>query len=96
MLLDKLQTDLTMAMKAREEIKISTLRFLLGAIFNLQIEKGKDYVASDSDVLTVVAKQMKTHKESIEMFAKGGRKDLVDRERKELEILQTYLPSDGN
>ena len=92
MLLDKLQTDLTMAMKAREEIKISTLRFLLGAIFNLQIEKGKDYAATDSDVLTVIARQVKTHKESIEMFGKAGRQELVDREQAELGILQSYLP----
>lgn len=93
MLLDKLQADLTQALKARDEVRVSTMRFLLGAIFNLQIEKGKDYVANDSDVLTVIAKQVKTHKESIEMFAKGGRQELVEREQKELEILQAYLPA---
>ena len=58
----------------------------------LQIEKGKGYVATDSDVLTVIARQVKTHKESIEMFGKAGRQELVDREQAELGILQSYLP----
>lgn len=58
----------------------------------MQIEKGKDYVLTDADVMTVVAKQVKTHNESIEMFEKGGRQDLVEREKAELAILQGYLP----
>lgn len=74
-------------------MKVDTLRFLLGAIFNFQIEKGKDYVASDNDVLNVISRQVKTHYESIEMFSKANRKDLVDRETAELKILQSYLPA---
>jgi len=93
MLLDKLQSDLAKAVKARDQVRVDTLRFLLGAIFNLQIEKGKDYVATDNDVLTVVARQVKTHNESIEMFTKGGRQDLVSREQSELAILLEYMPA---
>lgn len=95
MLLDTLQTDLAVAQKARDEVRVSTLRFLLGAVFNLQIDKcppGSGKVLEDADVLGVVARQVKTHKESIEMFGKGGRQDLVDREKAELAILESYLP----
>lgn len=92
MLLDQLQLDLTSAVKSRDQVRVDTLRFLLGGIFNFQIAKGKDYMATDSDVLTIISKQVKTHKESIEMFTKGGRDDLVKREKAELEILGGYLP----
>lgn len=92
MLLDKIQSDLTNAVRSKDQVRVDTLRFFLGAAFNLQIEKGKDYVLTDSDVLSVIAKQIKTHRESIEMFGKGGRQDLVDRETAELEILQSYIP----
>lgn len=92
MLLDQIQKDLALAQKAREQLKVDTLRFLLGAAFNLQIEKGRDYILTDNDILSVISKQVKTHKESIEMFEKANRTDLVERERAELEILQSYLP----
>ena len=93
MLLDQLQSELNAALKNRDQLRVGTLRFLLGAIFNFQIEKGKDYVACDNDVLNIIARQVKTHRESIEMFGKGGRNDLVDREKAELAILESYLPA---
>ncbi len=93
MLLDQIQSDLAAAQKARDRLRVDTLRFLLGAVFNLQIEKGKDYQLTDADVLSVVARQVKTHNESIEMFTKGKRQDLVDREKAELVILRGYLPA---
>lgn len=98
MLLDQIQSEVALAQKNRDQLRVDTLRFLLGAVFNLQIEKGKNYVLTDVDVLSVIAKQVKTHNESIEMFTKGNRVDLVDREKAELVILQAYLPaqmSDG-
>lgn len=82
-----------MAQKSRDQLKVDTLRFMLGAAFNLQIEKGKDYKLTDNDVLNVISKQVKTHKESIDMFTKGNRPDLVQREEAELKILQAYLPA---
>lgn len=93
MLLDQIQQDLNVALKNRDRVKVDTLRFLLGAAFNLQIEKGKDYVLTDNDFLNVISKQVKTHKESIEMFTQGKRQDLVNRETAELKILQNYLPA---
>lgn len=95
MLLDQIQLDLTRAQKDRDQLRVDTLRFLLGAVFNLQIEKyppSKGGSLTDADILSVIAKQIKTHKESIEMFAKAKRPDLVDREEKELAILQGYMP----
>lgn len=92
MLLDQIQSELAQAQKNRDQLKVDTLRFLLGAAFNLQIEKGRDYVLTDNDLLNVISKQVKTHKESIEMFTQGKRQDLVDREEAELKILQEYLP----
>jgi len=95
MLLDQIQKDLAVAQKTRDQIKVDCLRFLLGAVFDLQIEKyppSKGGSLVDADVLSVISKQVKTHKESIEMFEKAGRKDLVDREKSELAILQSYLP----
>lgn len=93
MLLDQIQTDLATAQKARNQAKVDCLRFLLGAVFNLQIEKGKDYKLTDNDILNVISKQVKTHKESIEMFGQAKREDLVAKENAELAILQSYLPA---
>jgi uncharacterized protein YqeY len=93
MLLDQIQQQVAVAQKSRDQLRVDTLRFLLGAVFNFQIEKGKDHVASDNDVLNVIAKQVKTHNESIEMFTKAGRNDLVEREKAELEILKAFLPA---
>ncbi|OGG07680.1 hypothetical protein A2872_01830 [Candidatus Gottesmanbacteria bacterium RIFCSPHIGHO2_01_FULL_42_12] len=92
MLLDQIQSDLNQALRDKDQLKVNCLRFLLGAAFNLQIEKGRDYVLVDDDLLLVINRQVKTHKESIEMFGKGGRQDLVDKESAELTILQSYLP----
>lgn len=95
MLLDQLQSDLARAQKERDQLKVDTLRFLLGAVFNYQIEKyppSRGGSLTDSDVQAVIAKQIKTHKESIDMFAKGKREDLVTREKTELAILESYMP----
>lgn len=96
MLLDQIQSDLATAQKARDQLKVDTLRFLLGAAFDLQIEKyppSRGGSLNNADVQSVIVKQVKTHQESIEMFEKAGRKDLVDRENAELTILQSYLPA---
>lgn len=88
----KLQEELKQSMLARDELKTSVLRMLLSAINYYEIQKGgAGYAATDEDVLTVTQKEVKQHKDSIEQFQKGGRQDLVDKETKELEILQNYL-----
>lgn len=90
----KLQEELKQAMLARDELRKSVLRMLLSAINYYEIQKGgAGYEATDEDVLSVIQKEGKQRKDSIEQFKAGGRQDLVDKETKELEILQTYLPA---
>ncbi len=89
----KLQEDLKQAMLAKDELKTSVLRMLLSAINYYEIQKGgAGYEASKEDVITVIGNQAKQRRDSIEQFKAGGRQELVDKETKELEILQTYLP----
>lgn len=93
MLKQKLQEELKQAILGKKELEKSVLRLLLSAIGYYEIQKGgAGYSASDEDVLLVIEKQAKQRKESIEHFKIAGRQELVDKETKELEILQTYLP----
>lgn len=93
MLREKLNNDLKEALKAGDATKVSTLRFLLSALHNAEIEmrpEGKEL--NDAAVALVVSKQINYRRESIEAYEKGGRKDLAEKEKQELAILQDYLP----
>ncbi|EKD65078.1 MAG: hypothetical protein ACD_50C00197G0005 [uncultured bacterium] len=93
MIKQKLQEELKQSMLSRNELRTSVLRLLLSAINYYEINKaGAGYEATDEDVLYVVQKEAKQRKDSIEQFQNAGRQDLVDKETKELEILQKYLP----
>jgi hypothetical protein len=93
MLKDKIQEDLKQAMLSKAEEKLSTIRMLKSALQYFEIQKGgAGYEATDEDVIEVVGREIKKRRESIEMFEKGGRQELADKEKRELEILQTYLP----
>ena len=97
MLLQKIQEQLIVAMKAHKIIEVGTIRMLISAIKNLAIDKyGVDAETKvlDADVLEVVKKQVKTHKESIEAFTKAGRTELSDKEKEELDVLAKYLPKE--
>jgi len=90
---EKIQIDLRNAQKAKDELKVSTLRLLLSAIKNFEIAKqGTSYTANDQEVVSVIGKEVKQRKEAIEQFKKGDRQDLVDKETNELKILEEYLP----
>ncbi len=91
MILEKINSDLKEAMKASEEAKVLTLRFLLSAIHNKEIALRVENL-SDEDVVEVIRQQVKQRKESIAAFAAGGRDDLVRKEQSEIEILNRYLP----
>lgn len=91
MILEKIESDLKEAMKQRDELKVSTLRFLKSAILYICIEKKKDKL-EDREVFEVLNKQIKMRKDAIEGFKKGNRDDLVQKEAKELEMLKQYLP----
>lgn len=94
MLLEKIKTDLKTALKEKNEITASTLRFLLADIHNKEIELKKRGKLSDDEVVAVIRKQVKEHQESIEAYKKGKREDLVEKEEKELAILRKYLPQE--
>ena len=90
MLKDKITSDMREAMKARDQIRVATLRLLVSSITNVEKEKIKEL--SDDEVLEVVAREAKRRRESIDAFRQGGRDDLVDRETAELAVLEGYLP----
>src|SRR3990167_5372429 len=90
-LMEQIEKDVVKAMKARDAVRVSTLRMLKSAVTNYLIQAKKDK-AEDADILGVVGKQAKQRRESLDSFEKAGRKDLVDKENAELAILETYLP----
>lgn len=92
MLKEQLKNELKQAMLTRDTLKTSVLRMLLSAIGYSEIQKGANYEATDEDVMTVIQKEVKQRKDSIEQFKNAGRQELVDKEQKELEILKKYLP----
>lgn len=93
MVKDQIQEDLKQAMLAKDEFKLSTLRMLKSALQYFEINKGgAGYTATDEDVMDVVEKEVKKRREAMEMYKTGGRNELADKEEKELQILQKYLP----
>lgn len=89
----KLQEELKQSMLSRNELRTSVLRLLLSAINYYEIQKGgAGYVASEEDVMSVISNQAKQRRDSIEEYKKAGRQELADKEQKELDILQTFLP----
>ena len=92
-MVSKIEADLLLAQKGRDEIKISTLRFLLSKIHNAQIQKGKQNLLTDAEIEIEIAKEVKSHRESIEAYKTAKREDLVKIEQAELEVLQNYLPA---
>lgn len=83
--------DIKTAMKNQEAVKLSALRFLQSAIKNKEIELRPNAI-TDQDVMAVIKKICNQHKDSIEQYAKANRQDLVDQEKSQLVILETYLP----
>jgi hypothetical protein len=96
MLHEQINNDLINALKSGEKERAGTLRFLISSIKNFQIEKrAQDQKhMPDVDVISVLKRQAKQRKDSISEYEKGGRADLVDKEKKELEILESYLPAE--
>lgn len=82
------------AMKAKDTLRLNVIRGLLASFTNEAVAKKRkpDEELSDEEALAVIGRAVKQRKDSIEQFEKGGRKDLVDIEKSELVILDTYLP----
>lgn len=89
---DQLRSDLRDAMRAKDVPRRNTIRMLEAAIKNAEIDK-RGAALADADVLAILQRQVKQRRESIEQFEKGGRKDLADNERVEIDIIEQYLPT---
>ena len=87
---DRLNNDMKEAMKARDDLKLSTIRLVRSAVKNKEIDSKREL--DDQGIMEVVASLVKQRRESIRMFGEAGRHDLVAKEEQELAVLQGFLP----
>lgn len=94
MLTQKIRTDMTAAMKARDSLRVDTLRGALSAFTNELVAKGRKPTEelADNDAVTVLKRLAKQRKEAAEVYEKAGRTELAEKESKELKIIEEYLP----
>lgn len=90
MIKDTITQKIHEAMKAGDSVLVSTLKLLSNAIHNEEIAKQREL--TDDEEIQIVRRQIKQREEAIELYKKGGRQDLSDKEQKELEILKEFLP----
>ncbi|WP_141961695.1 GatB/YqeY domain-containing protein [Actinoallomurus bryophytorum] len=93
MLKEKLQTDLSVAMKARDEVRTRTLRMALTAVTNEEVSGKRARELSDDDVVKVLQREAKKRREAAEAFAGAGRTEQAEAERAEGVVLDEYLPA---
>ncbi len=89
--IERIQSDLTAAMKQKDELRLSVLRMMKSALKNKEIEKVRPL--DDLESLQVLQTLVKQRRESIEQFTNGGRNDLAEKEAKEIKIIEDYLPA---
>jgi len=89
-MIEQIQKDITAAMKAREEQRLSTLRMVKTALKNREIDKMAPL--DDKEAQQVLSTLIKQRKESVEQFTKGGRQEMADNEAAEIKIIETYMP----
>jgi len=95
MLKQQLKDELKQSMLAKDAEKTSVLRMLISAVGYAEIQKGgAGYEATDEEVMSVIQKEAKQHKDSIEQYKSAGRDDLVGKEEQELAMLKKYLPEE--
>lgn len=94
MLFDQIQTDIKEAMKAKDTLKLSTLRSILAAMKNELVSGVKKETLTDEESLKILKKLAKQRKDSIEQFNAGNRADLAEKEQQELNIIEKYLPAE--
>lgn len=93
---EQISEDIKVAMKAREPLKVATLRMLMAAFNNMEIEKRAKGSVFEDDYVTIVKKEAKKRKEAIEAYKSAGRVEARQQEEAELEILSKYLPEEMN
>ncbi len=89
---DRLRTDLTTAMKARDELRSATLRMVLSAVTNAEVAGKAARELSDDEVVGVLTTEAKKRREAATAFDDGGRAEMADRERAEAAVIADYLP----
>ena len=90
-MIEKLKADLSQAMRQKDAIATATLRMLISQVQYARIEAKREL--TEDDYLTVLQRAVKTRREAIEQYDKGGRKDLADKERAEIAVVERYLPA---
>ena len=89
---EKIESRMKEALRGKDDVTLSVMRMLMAAVKNAEIAK-KVKKLEENDVIQVIQRMIKEHEESIDQFGKGKRPDLVDKEKKELEILLKYVPA---
>src|SRR5207247_945591 len=87
---EQIQKDIVVAMRAREEHRLSTLRMVKSALKNKEIDKRSPL--DEKEALAVLSTLIKQRKDSVEQFTKGGRQELADKEAAEIVIIESYMP----
>ena len=90
MIKDRIREDMKAAMRSHDAARLSTIRLLLAAIKQREIDEQIE--AGDEDVLAVIGKMVKQRRDSVEQYRAGGREDLAAKEQAEIDVLSTYLP----
>ena len=88
--IDRISQELTTAMRARDAVRLGTLRMAKAALMNREVERGR--ALDDAESLQVIGGLIKQRRDSIEQFRAGGREDLATKEEAELAVLEAYLP----
>src|SRR3981189_996380 len=92
-LVEQIQKDITTAMKAREEQRLSTLRMVKTALKNREVDKMAPL--DDKESQQVLSTLIKQRKDSVEQFTKGGRQEMADKEAAEIKLIEDYLPKEA-
>jgi len=94
MILQKIREDVKTAMKAKDQVRLDTLRGAIAAFTNELVAKGKKPTEeiADPDAVTVLKRLSKQRKEAADVYEKGGRAELAEKEMTELKIIEEYLP----
>ena len=89
-LLETLQNDSKDALRAHDDVKLQAIRMILASAKNVRIEKGSE--VDDADLMAILQKAIKSRRDSVEQFRKGGREELAAKEEREIGLLEAYLP----
>jgi uncharacterized protein YqeY len=90
---EKLQSDLTEAIRGRAEVKSGTIRMLLSAITNEEVSGKAARILTDAEIVTVLSREAKKRREAVDAYIAAKRTDLADKEKAEGEVIAEYLPA---